>query len=119
MMHICAAMKIRKMKTADMSRVAGEASELLLAMANPNRLMLLCYLLDGEMTVTALAERVGMNQTAVSQQLARLRAMKLVATRREAQQIHYSLASDEVARILDTLYGIYCDPGAARRSTAG
>lgn len=110
-MHICEDMKKRKMETDDMARVAAEASDVLLAMANPNRLMILCYLLDGESTVTSLAQRVGMSQTAVSQQLARLRAMKLVGTRREAQQIHYSLASDEVARLLGTLYDIYCDPG--------
>jgi ArsR family transcriptional regulator, virulence genes transcriptional regulator len=103
-------MKMRKLKVEDMGKVAGEASELLLAMANPNRLMILCHLLEGESTVTALAERVSMNQTAVSQQLAKLRALKLVATRRSAQQIFYSLASEHVERILETLYGIYCEP---------
>jgi ArsR family transcriptional regulator, virulence genes transcriptional regulator len=103
-------MKIRKSDMSDLGQMAGEASELLLAMANPNRLMILCYLLEGESTVTALAERLGLNQTAVSQQLAKLRALKLVATRREAQQIFYSLASPKVERVLETLYGIYCDP---------
>lgn len=108
-------MNKRKMDATQMNRVAGEASELLLAMANANRLMILCYLLDGECTVGTLAERLGMNQTAVSQQLAKLRAMKLVSTRREAQQIFYSLASSEVERVLETLYGIYCDPEGPRQ----
>ena len=107
-------MKIRKMEIANMDKVAGEAAELLLAMANQKRLMILCHLLDGECTVGALAERVGMSQTAVSQQLAKLRALRLVATRREAQQIHYSLASPAVTRVLETLYGIYCEPAAAQ-----
>lgn len=94
----------------DMDRVADEASELLLAMANPNRLMILCRLLEGECTVTSLAERVGMSQTAVSQHLAKLRALKLVATRRSAQQIFYRLSSQNVERVLETLHGIYCTP---------
>lgn len=105
---------MRKLKIEDMEKVAGEASELLLAMANANRLMILCHLLEGESTVTSLAERVGMSQTSVSQQLAKLRAMKLVSTRRSAQQIYYSLASRNVERVLETLYGIYCSPETAR-----
>ena len=109
-MHICKDMKMRKLKVADMDKVAGEASELLMAMANAKRLMIMCHLLEGESTVNALAERVGMSQTAVSQQLAKLRALRLVSTRREAQQIFYSLASENVERVLETLYGIYCDP---------
>ena len=92
--------------------MAREASELLLAMANEKRLKVLCHLLDGETSVNELAEIVGMNQSALSQQLAKLRGLKLVATRREAQQIYYRLASPEVEKILQTLYGIYCDPAA-------
>lgn len=109
---------MRKLKVEDMDRVAGEASELLMAMANAKRLMILCHLLEGESTVNALAERVGMSQTAVSQQLAKLRAMKLVSTRREAQQIYYSLASHNVERVLETLYGLYCDPASEARDAS-
>ncbi|MET3649166.1 DNA-binding transcriptional ArsR family regulator [Phyllobacterium ifriqiyense] len=93
-----------------MDKKARQASELLLAMANEKRLMILCHLVDCEMTVTNLADLVNMNQSALSQQLAKLRALKLVETRRDAQQIYYRLASQEVERILHTLYGIYCDP---------
>ncbi len=88
--------------------MAKEASGLLDAMANEKRLMILCLLLDGEVAVNDLAERIGMNQSALSQQLAKLRALKLVDTRREAQQVYYRLASTKVERVLDTLYGIYC-----------
>ncbi len=96
------------MKPAEMAPMAREASELLDAMANEKRLMILCLLLDGELSVNDLAERVGMSQSALSQQLAKLRALKLVDTRREAQQIYYRLASANVERVLETLYGIYC-----------
>lgn len=72
--------------------------------------MILCHLLEGETSVNELADLVHMNQSALSQQLSKLRALKLVDTRRDAQQVHYRLASIEVERILQTLYGIYCDP---------
>lgn len=87
---------------------AGEASALLTAMANRNRLMILCNLLSGETNVNDLMAKVGMNQSALSQQLARLRAANLVATRRDGQQIFYRLASGEVERVLAVLYDIYC-----------
>ena len=100
---------MRNMKSSDIAPMAREASELLDAMANEKRLTILCMLLDGEITVNDLAERVGMSQSALSQQLAKLRALKLVDTRREAQQIYYRLSSTTVERVLETLYGIYCE----------
>lgn len=102
---------MRNIKITELSKMAREASELLAAMANEKRLMILCHLLDGETSVNELAELVDMNQSALSQQLSKLRALKLVDTRRDAQQVYYRLASAEVERILQTLYGIYCDPG--------
>ncbi|MDN2567056.1 metalloregulator ArsR/SmtB family transcription factor [Aquibium sp. A9E412] len=97
---------------------AEDAAELLAAMANPNRLMVLCHLANGEMPVQALADRVGMNQSALSQQLAKLRALKLVATRRDGRTIHYRIASGKVERVLETLYAIYCAPKAAAAQEA-
>ncbi|MBZ9672300.1 metalloregulator ArsR/SmtB family transcription factor [Mesorhizobium sp. B2-1-8] len=101
---------MRNKKVAELDKRAREASELLAAMANEKRLMILCHLLDGETSVNELADLVAMNQSALSQQLSKLRALKLVDTRRDAQQVYYRLASEEVERILQTLYGIYCDP---------
>lgn len=101
---------MRNKKIVELNKMAREASELLAAMANEKRLMILCHLLDGETSVNELAELVAMNQSALSQQLAKLRALKLVDTRRDAQQVYYRLGSVEVERILQTLYGIYCDP---------
>ena len=99
------------MEIADLERNAETAAGLLQAMGNANRLMILCHLLAGEATVGELTRRVGMSQSALSQQLAKLRNLKLVETRREAQQIFYSLASAEVRRLLMTLHEIYCEPG--------
>ncbi|CAN7637344.1 ArsR/SmtB family transcription factor [Mesorhizobium caraganae] len=101
---------MRNEKIIQLDKKAREAAELLAAMANEKRLMVLCHLLNGETSVNDLAKLVAMNQSALSQLLSKLRALKLVDTRRDAQQIYYRLASVEVERILQTLYGIYCDP---------
>lgn len=98
---------------------ADEAAELLTAMANPKRLLILCHLLGRELSVNQLSELVGLAQSPLSQHLSKLRALKLVTTRRDGQMILYRLASEEVARILTTLHGIYCAPQtdtARRRS---
>lgn len=99
-----------------LDKSAGEAAELLSALANANRLMVLCHLLKGEMAVGPLAEAVGMNQSALSQQLSKLRALKFVSTRREGRTIYYRLASEHVAQVLETLYCIYCAPELAERA---
>lgn len=101
-----------------MEKVAEEASALLLAMANQKRLMIMCYLLKGERNVNDLAELLGMGQSALSQHLAKLRALKLVATRREKQQIFYRVGSEKIERLLQTLYEIYCAPGQQGAGTA-
>jgi ArsR family transcriptional regulator, virulence genes transcriptional regulator len=98
----------RPMKWAGMEEKALEASTLLAAMANPVRLMVLCALLDGEKPVHELVAQSGISQSAVSQHLAKMRNLKLVTTRRDAQSIYYSLASPDVRRVLSTLYDIYC-----------
>ena len=91
-----------------MKKSSAEAAELLAAMANANRLLILCHLSNGELPVLELADRVGMSQSALSQQLAKLRALKLVTTRREGRAIKYRVASPEVERLLQTLYDMYC-----------
>jgi len=104
--------------TADMkllNRKASEAAVLLGSMANPKRLLVLCNLLDGERPVGVLARIVGLSPAALSQHLAKMRALQLVSTRRVAQTIYYSLASVEVRQLLQTLYSIYCAPPARRR----
>jgi ArsR family transcriptional regulator, virulence genes transcriptional regulator len=91
-----------------MQENAEQASDLLKSLANPARLLVLCALVSREHTVGELEELTGLSQSAISQHLARLRESELVATRREAQRIFYSLNNDEVAAVLETLHGIYC-----------
>ena len=89
---------------------ADAAEKLLKAMASRPRLMILCELLKGERTVTALHQAVGLSMSAISQHLARLRADELVATRRKSQTIHYSIASEPAKTVIGTLYELFCSP---------
>jgi ArsR family transcriptional regulator len=87
---------------------AEEAIAFLKALANENRLMVLCHLAQGERSVTELENLLGIRQPNLSQQLARLRADGLVATRRDAKSIYYSLASPEAVLMIQRLYRLFC-----------
>lgn len=89
---------------------AEEVSALLAAMANPKRLLVMCTLLTGEKSAGDLAEIVQLTPAALSQHLGKMRALRLVSTRRDGQTIYYSLASAEVRAVLETLYQVYCAP---------
>ena len=91
-----------------MRRAADEATGMLRALANPDRLLLLCQVSQGEMSVGELESVVGVLQPTLSQQLAVLRTQGLVQTRREGKQIHYSVNDPKVLAILTKLYGLYC-----------
>lgn len=96
------------MQVDDLRENAQKASELLKAMSNEKRLMILCYLANGEKAVGEMEKLVGLSQSALSQHLARLRRDGLVKTRRASQTIFYSLAGGEAQAIMETLHGIYC-----------
>ncbi|MCF6443689.1 helix-turn-helix transcriptional regulator [Nereida sp. MMG025] len=101
----------KDMSDDDINRMmssADEASDFLKAISHPGRLMILCHLASGEKSVTELEELMSARQAAVSQQLARLRAEKLVTPRREGLIIYYSLADDRAIQILDLVYDLFC-----------
>ncbi len=87
---------------------AHKASDLLGAMANTSRLMIMCQLADGEKSVSDLQPMIGLSQSALSQHLAVLRRKHLVRTRRDGQSIFYSLSSGEAASIMHTLHEQFC-----------
>lgn len=87
---------------------AGQAATLLRALANEQRLLILCNLGGAEMSVGELNERVPLGQSALSQHLAVLRNNGIVRTRREAQTVYYSLNPGPAAQVIETLHGIYC-----------
>ena len=93
-----------------MHKKANLAGDLLKVLANPSRLQILCFLIDGEKPVQEIERQIGMRQSALSQHLAVLRRERLGKTRRQAQFLYYSLASDKAKRLIEVLYEIYCTP---------
>ena len=89
---------------------AGDAAQLLKALANEKRLMILCLLVGQERSVGDLNQHVDLSQSALSQHLALLREEGLVSTRRDAQTIYYTLIPGPTEQLLHTLHGIYCRP---------
>lgn len=85
-----------------------QASHMLRAIANSQRLRILCLLVAGELSVGQINEQVALSQSALSQHLAVLRQQDVVTTRREAQTIYYALTKGPAQAILETLYAVYC-----------
>ncbi|TPW31673.1 helix-turn-helix transcriptional regulator [Martelella alba] len=96
------------MDTKTLSERSTNVAGVLSAMANAKRLEILCALVECELPVGLLANRVGLSQSALSQHLSKLRAQNLVTTRREAQTIFYTSNADPVLKLLGALEDIYC-----------
>ena len=103
------------MNIQEMEANSEEAAELLKALANRHRLMILCELYNSERSVSALEAVVPLSQSALSQHLAKLREGGFVATRREAQTIYYSLADTRVVRLIGVLHELFCAPTTSKR----
>lgn len=96
-------------------RRATEVADILRALANERRLMILCKLVEwGEANVSSLTAAVGLSQSALSQHLAKMRDEGIVATRRESQTIWYRIADPRIEQLFGTLYELYCKQGADR-----
>ena len=102
-----------KIQPEAMDAAADRASELLKALANRHRLLIVCQLIDGERSVGDLADLLGIRDSTVSQHLSLLRRDGLVAARRDGQTIFYSISSAPARELLNTLYRIFCDPAAS------
>ena len=87
---------------------ADKAASLLKALANEQRLLILCNLLDGPLAVGELNERVDLSQSALSQHLSVLRESGVVTTERDAQTIRYSLPDGAVTEIIGILHDKFC-----------
>ena len=99
-------------KMAELHDMASHACELLKAMSNEWRLMILCQLTEGEKTVSELQGVLGLSQSALSQHLAILRRERIVRTRKHAQSVSYSLMGDEAPKIMASLHDIFCGVAA-------
>lgn len=88
---------------------SGEVATVLRALANDRRLAILCRLVEGgEMSVGAIADAVGLSQSAASQHLSKMRDEGIVAFRRESQTLHYRIADPRIATLMAVLHHLYC-----------
>jgi ArsR family transcriptional regulator, virulence genes transcriptional regulator len=98
------------MNIETMQKNASEVSALMKTLSNANRLMVLCQLTEGERSVGELAETLDIRMPAMSQQLNLLRLEKIVESRRDGQTIYYSLAREDIKKLITFLYTTYCNP---------
>lgn len=98
-----------------LQHAAGKACALLKILANPDRLLLLCQMSQGEFAVAELEALTGIRQPTLSQQLTVLRQEQLVATRREGKKIFYRIDSMEALAVMKALYELYCGDQGSRK----
>lgn len=96
------------MTRAELLGRATEVAGLLKTLANRNRLMIVCTLVEGEYSVGQIEEELGIQQPTLSQQLTILREAGIVATRREAKQIFYRLTEQKATHLVEALHAIFC-----------
>jgi len=99
-----------------MELAADRASGLLKALSNRHRLLIICQLIESERSVGDLAEFLSLRDSTVSQHLALLRKDGLVAARREAQTIYYSIASEPARQVVKAIYRAFCTPTKATKN---
>jgi DNA-binding transcriptional ArsR family regulator len=98
----------------ELMRNARRASDFLKALSHENRLLLLCLMAESERSVTELENILSMRQSAVSQQLARLRLDGLVNARRDGKSVYYSIANEDIRRMIAVIYDIFCGCAPAK-----
>jgi len=103
-----------------LERKAAKVAGLLGALANERRLMILCRLVEwGEGSVGALAEAIGLSQSALSQHLARMRQEGLVAFRRDGQTLWYRIADPRLEELFATLHRLFCGESTGSTTASG
>ena len=93
---------------SEMQTGAAKACRLMKVLSNPDRLLLLCQLSQGEKRVGELEEILGITQPTLSQQLTVLRDEELVSTRRDGKSIYYQMSSPEALAVMQVLYQNFC-----------
>jgi len=94
----------------DLQIIASEASDFLKQLANKQRLMILCHLVDGEKSVSELQNLLGIQQSSLSQHLAKLRNQQIIEPRREAQNMYYSITDQNAFQVIQLLHKMFCTP---------
>lgn len=110
--------KFKHMNVKDMIPAAESAATLMRSLSHPQRLLVLCALVDGEKSVAELRQQLDIEQVPMSQQLMRLRSDGLVEARREGTTVYYSIVRPEILSIVGALHAAFCAPGGNKRSCA-
>ena len=103
---------VEKPEIAELQARAGDASRFLKLLANQDRLMVVCGLVNGEKSVRELEDGLGIRQPGLSQQIAGLREAGLIQGRKEGKHIFYRLSDPKAAELVATLYRLFCAPSA-------
>ncbi len=98
----------KTIEIADMKEKIGDASVFLKRLANPDRLLVCCALVEGERSVRELEDMLGIRQPGLSQQLAELREGGLIASRKEGKQVFYRLADPRIETFIATMHDLFC-----------
>ncbi|GHD00526.1 ArsR/SmtB family transcription factor [Novosphingobium pokkalii] len=101
------------MKPTDLSELKANATHMaarLKLMSHPERLLMLCRMDEGEVSVNELVAMTGLSQSAVSQHLAMLRTEDVVNVRIDAQVRWYSLKDPVVSGVIHAMCAL-CDAG--------
>jgi len=109
-------MDISTLDLDKMKASAGNACRLMKVLSNPDRLMLLCQLTQGEKRVGELEEILGIVQPTLSQQLTVLREEELVATRRDGKNIYYQISSPQALAVMEVMYQQFCNPDKGNKA---
>lgn len=111
--------KFNDMNVIEMIPAAEAAAALLRSLSHPQRLLVLCALVDGEKSVAELRQELDIEQVPMSQQLMRLRSDGLVEARREGTTVYYSIVRPEVLTVVSALHSAFCAPTGGKRSRSG
>lgn len=103
-------METLSFEMAEMKAKVGDASAFLKTLSNPDRLLIACALVDGERSVRALEDTLGIRQPGLSQQIAGLRDAGLISGRKEGKQVFYRLADPRVQTFITTMHQLFCKP---------
>ncbi|MBB3809189.1 ArsR/SmtB family transcription factor [Pseudochelatococcus contaminans] len=99
----------------DLRASVGDASQFLKKLANPDRLLVVCALVDNELSVRQIEDLLGIRQPGLSQQLAELRTAGLIEGRKEGREVFYRLADARVRTIVETLHTLFCSGASENR----
>lgn len=91
-----------------MQKKSIEVSSLLKNFSHPQRLLILCYLSEGERQVSDIQQAIGLSQSQTSQFLKRMQNEGLLGLRKEKNYCFYFICKQEILMLLKAIQKIFC-----------